>query len=348
MRLLFVTQIVDQNDPVLGFVHHWLEVFSQQYEHIHVICLKEGTHALPPNVTVHSLGKERGGNRLLYALRFLKLSYGLHKEYDAVLVHMNPEYVLLAGDFWRITGKRVALWYNHQVGSLSLRLAQPWVHVIFHTSPYAYPARYKNATRMPAGIDTGLFSPQTVHKKENSIYFQGRIAPAKRVHLILRALRLLRERGIDATLTLVGPEDEVYGASLRTEFSDLIERGAVVYIGPKRNEETPALYSAHMVAVNLTDAGNFDKTVLEALACKTLSVVASDAFAGLVPEETTLVTRDEEALATMLQTLFTLPEDTYERLTEEGRRAVEEFASLSALVRRLREVLSAEGADMRK
>ena len=58
MRLLIVTQVVDQNDSVLGFFHRWIEEFAKNCEKVHVICLKESVHNLPENVAVHSLGKE--------------------------------------------------------------------------------------------------------------------------------------------------------------------------------------------------------------------------------------------------------------------------------------------------
>ena len=36
MKILIVTQKVDQNDDVLGFFHRWLEVFAGKFEEINV------------------------------------------------------------------------------------------------------------------------------------------------------------------------------------------------------------------------------------------------------------------------------------------------------------------------
>ena len=334
-RLLIITQVVDKNDPVLGFFHHWLEAFAKRFESIQVICLKQGECALPSNVTVHSLGKETGGNRFLYAMRFVKLAYGLHKEYDAVFIHMNPEYYALAGDFWALMRKPVSLWYNHEVGSIWLRLAQPFLRTIFHTSPYAYPARYKNAKRMPAGIDTELFSPRNVEPKPNSVYFQGRIAPAKRVHVLLEAVRLLRAQGIPATASLVGPEDVSYGKTLRADFKDLIIADAVVFLGPKRNEETPALYASHAVSVNLTADGNFDKTVLESAATETPVLVASRGFSGVIPDVWVLEENTAEGLMNALKALFALKDEMRSTFAKCARMAVIEKHSLMTLAEEL-------------
>ncbi len=58
MRLLIVTQVVDSEDPTLGFFHHWLTEFGERCEWVTVICLKEGKCELPKNATVYSLGKK--------------------------------------------------------------------------------------------------------------------------------------------------------------------------------------------------------------------------------------------------------------------------------------------------
>ena len=61
MRLLIVTQKVDREDDLLGFFHQWIIEFAKHCESVTVICLEEGSHRLPSNVRVFSLGKERCG-----------------------------------------------------------------------------------------------------------------------------------------------------------------------------------------------------------------------------------------------------------------------------------------------
>src|SRR5947207_2952335 len=134
MRLLITTQAVDTNDPVMGFFVEWLLALSNRFEHIHVICLKKGAYTLPPNVSVHSLGKpsfakamkgegSRAIDRLKYTMRFYRYSWNLRGEYDSVFVHMNQEYVLLAGALWKALGRKVYLWRNHIKGSFLTNIA---------------------------------------------------------------------------------------------------------------------------------------------------------------------------------------------------------------------------------
>ena len=108
MRLLITTQVVDRTDPFLGFFHGWIVELAKHFEHIEIICLQEGQHSLPSNVNVNSLGKELGiQSRIVYAARFLGLVWKLRDSYDAVFVHMNQEYILLAGWLWKILHKRI-------------------------------------------------------------------------------------------------------------------------------------------------------------------------------------------------------------------------------------------------
>ncbi|MEK7613562.1 MAG: glycosyltransferase family 4 protein [Patescibacteria group bacterium] len=306
MKLLIITQAVDRNHPILGFFHRWIEEFAKHAEHIHVIALQVGEYNLPKNVTVHSLGKIKNQksnikDKIRFIFNFLHLTFILRKQYDSVFVHMNPEYIVLAGWVWRLTGKKIGLWYNHSVGSFWLRIAQPFTSVVFHTSPYAYTARYKNARRMPAGIDTTVFKPHPEIKKiPKSIYFQGRIAPAKRVHIILEAFAKLHALGEAKVLTLVGPEDEEYTKPLREKYASLIRSGAVVFKGSVPHSETPVLYAAHEVSVNLTDDGNYDKTVLESIACGIPCIVSSAAFGEIIEKKYIL---DQSNVASLETTL---------------------------------------------
>ena len=106
MRLLICTQKVDKRDPILGFFHSWIEEFAKHCSQVIVICLEKGEFDLPENVTIFSLGKEENKHgyavKLLYCWSFYKFIWRYRKEYDTIFVHMNKEYVVLGGIFWRL------------------------------------------------------------------------------------------------------------------------------------------------------------------------------------------------------------------------------------------------------
>ena len=280
MKLLVVTQAVDTEDPVLGFFVHWIEEFSKRVEHTEVICLKLGRSDLPKNVGIYSLGKERGAaSRAAYAWRFLSLAWKLRNDYDAVFVHMNQEYILLAGWLWKLLGKRVYLWRNHYAGSLFTDVAAMFCTKVFCTSRYSYTARYKKAMLMPVGIDTDRFFPDArVARTSHSIFFLARMSPSKRPEMLIDALAMLAREGQTFTSSFVGsplPQDEVYYEGLKEKVRALGLADRITFLPGVPNDQTPDLYRAHEVFVNASPSGMLDKTIFEAAASGCLVLVAS-------------------------------------------------------------------------
>lgn len=340
MNLLIFTQKVDRSDDVLGFFHRWINVFAKEYRSIIVVCLEEGEHALPENVKVYSLGKEKGGNKILYIWRFYKYLLSFRKEYDSVFVHMNQEYVLLGAALWRLQKKRIGFWYNHTYGGLKTRLAMRFANIVFHTSQYAYTANSKKSIRMPAGIDTSFFKPEKREKKQKSILYIGRIAPVKGLHILLQAVKILRESGESVALDIYGAalqRDREYEENVKTEIGELIQKGSVVFHGAITNDKTPELYNSHQVFVNLTPEGNYDKTILEALACETKVLVSSKAFENDLPKIYQFIENNSEHLAEQLKKLFDNTEETDVKYNL--RNYIIKNHSLDLLAKKLKELL---------
>ena len=201
MCLLVITQVIDKNDPVLGFFHRWIEEFAKHCEKIEVICLREGRHSLPANVRVHSLGKVGSrqssvGSKIRYAIRFKLLVWRLRHEYDAVFVHMNPEYVVIAGSFWRLWGKKVGLWYTHGTVSLRLRIAVLFSDTVFTASSQSMRIATTKKRVMGHGLDFAEFplAPAPVSDTPLSLVTIGRRSSVKRVDMLERAVALAGER----------------------------------------------------------------------------------------------------------------------------------------------------------
>lgn len=282
MKLLIVTQAVDTQDPVLGFFVRWIEELSNRFECIEVICLKEGKYDLPQNVRVYSLGKERGRpffGAFAYGWRFLALAWRLRNDYDAVFVHMNQEYVLLAGWLWKLLDKRIYLWRNHYAGSWLTNVAAAFCEKVFCTSKHSYTAKYKKTVLMPVGVDTERFKPDPlVERKPRSILFLARISPSKRPEMLLDALATLARENVAFTATFVGsplPKDESYYEGLQARASTLGLGNAVSFLPGVPNSETPKLYRTHEIFVNTSPSGMLDKTIFEAAASGCIPLAAS-------------------------------------------------------------------------
>lgn len=287
MKLLICTQAVDTRDPVLGFFVRWIEEFAKHVESIEVICLYRGDYQLPANVRVHSLGKERGSvNRATYAWRFLMLAWRLRSHYDAAFVHMNQEYVLIAAWLWKLLGKRVYLWRNHYAGSWLTNLAVVFCTKVFCTSKHSYTARFKRTVFMPVGVDTKRFMPnESVARVPRSILFLARIAPSKRVEMLVDALRVLKKNNEKFFATIVGsplPEHEAYYASLVRKVQEQGMSDCITFRPGVTNHEASALYQSHEIFVNTSPSGMLDKTIFEAAACGCVVLAASEDWQELV------------------------------------------------------------------
>ncbi|MDO8467168.1 MAG: glycosyltransferase family 4 protein [bacterium] len=364
MRLLFITQKVDKNDDVLGVYHRWIEKLAAKTEKINVICLYKGKVEMPGNVVVHSLGKElTGHNRFRYLGNFFRLVWKLRSEYDVVFVHMNPEYVILAGWLWRMLGKRVVLWYAHYLSNLKLRIAAIFPNIIVTSTRRAFPYASKKLIVLQQGIDTGNFSslPRPVSSEGGSasggkdaavvkFLFLGRIAPVKKLEVLVRAIQLASQR-INARLSVVGsptagkPVEAEYLREVQKLVSGLGLSGRIGFEKPVANILTPEIYRKHDIFVNLTVTGSFDKSTLEAMACGSPILVSNLAFRDVLPEDLQSLLMFQEGdhrdLAEQMVKLAALSAQDREAIGGRLRDIIVEKHGLDGLVDKLYSALSA-------
>jgi glycosyltransferase involved in cell wall biosynthesis len=258
MKLLIVTQVIDTKDPVLGFFVRWVEEFAKHIERVEVICLKEGAHNLPANVRVHSLGKEKGVSRATYIFNFYRYIWSLRHDYDAVFVHMNPEYVILGGLLWRLWGKRISLWYTHKSVNIKLRLATLLAHAIFTASKESFRLQSNKVRVMGHGIDTNFFTPDLQVSRGDWYLSVGRLMPSKDHRM---AIVEARDDGKKLRIAGEGPELknlEVYARSLDAQ---------VEFLGGLSQTALRDEYRRANLLIHTSKTGSLDKVVLEALAC---------------------------------------------------------------------------------
>ena len=354
MRILILTQKIGVNDPVLGFFHSWVEEFAKNFEKITLICLEKGECNLPANVKVLSLGKEKLSDnsfklsalrKIRYAIYFWKYIWRERKNYDFVFVHMNQEYVLLGGIFWKIFGKKIYMWRNHYSGSFITDIAAAFCAKVFCTSKYSYTAKYKNRVLMPVGVDTSKFiklESSKVYKVRNSILFLGRIAPSKNVHIFIEALGLLKKQGIDFNADIYGdalPRDIPYFDKIKSRVRELGLEGVLKFYAGVPNHQTPEIYNTREIFVNLSPSGMYDKTIFEAMACGCLVLASNDNLKGQIDTRLVIDDRDAEEAAKRISVILSLSEEDKQKIISDNIRFAETH-SLNALSERLDSIIS--------
>lgn len=274
MRLLITTQAVDTTDPALSFFLGWIAEFAKHAETVTVLALRVGPHVLPANVTVLPLRTKKKSGRLRTSLRFFGLINA--SDYDAVFVHMNPEYVALGGLYWRMRGIPVTLWYTHKSVTLTLRLATLLATTICTASKESFRLPTKKLKVLGHGIDTNRFIyKNTVARRSARLVSVGRIAPAKRIEDLVAAVAILVEQGVMATLDLIGARgtdaDRAYELKLQEAHARLL--------GPRSQEELAKLLPEYDLFLHSsTGTGSLDKAPLEAMASGVPVVSSSPAF----------------------------------------------------------------------
>lgn len=284
MKLLFLTQVLDREDGILGFVPRWVEGLAQHADAVRVVALAVGEDLdLPTNVDAVEIGR-RGRVR-----RFMRyhnaLGAAFDEGFDTVLAHMVPRYALLAATPARRRGAGLYLWYTHKGVDDRLRRAERLVRKIFTASEESLRLDTPKKVVTGHGIDVAHFAPNaTPERGANALEVlgAGRLTPAKDPLTVVDACAQLVGEGVDLRLTWAGgglaPGDDAYADSVYARVDELGLGERVRWLGHVPYPDMPGLYRAADVLVNSSHTGSVDKVVLEAMACGTPPVTCNESF----------------------------------------------------------------------
>ncbi len=346
MRLLICTQAVDQRDSVLGFFHGWILGFAKRCDTVTIICLREGKHDLPNNVEVVALYSK---HRVLRALEVLWHSAVRAQRYDAVFVHMNPEYADVAGWLWRLTGKRVVLWYTHKATPFTLRFAVPFVHAVVTASKESFRLASSKVIVTGHGIDTERDIPARKPSEDGTVRLMttGRITETKRVDVVIGAFLELKRRGMHATLKIYGEpvsaRDRVYEERMRLRLKEAGEYPGVIFVGSVPHAELPNRRAEADYLLHASETGSLDKNVLDAAVSGVVPISSSEAYEDFFSGFDTLLCYpkgDSVALADRVVALEALATSERQRMVDVLRGRVVQKHSLNALLDNIILVLS--------
>ena len=343
MKLLIITQKINQADDVLGFFHGWIEEFAHQVESVVALGLENGEHRLPQNVKVLSLGKEVRRSLIRYLINFYKYIWRERKNYDVVFVHMNQEYILLGWFWWRLWGKKITLWYAHGKVSFSLKLAAKLVDLAFTSTRSGFRIPSPKLEVVGQGIDLKRFNLAKLDNKIDDETIRlisiGRISPVKDYDTLLEAARLLAKDGIKFQLTIIGASgldrDRDYFEKLKQISREEIFAGSINFVGAVANSEIKSYLDAAEIFVNMSYTGSLDKAILEAMACGLPILTCNEALnevIGVSHPELLYGKSDSAQLAEKIKWLIKLDKAGRAKLGRELSEIVTNKHSLPRLV----------------
>jgi glycosyltransferase involved in cell wall biosynthesis len=339
MRLIFVTQVLDAADPVLGVGADLARALAPRCDRLAIIANE--VRAIPPDLPaeVVSLGKENRAARALRGLRYESALLRLARRMpaDALLAHMCPIYLNLAAPIAKPLGIRTVLWYAHPARTPALRLAERLADVVITSLPGAYPQRTRIATAIGQAVDLEAFAYSEPRKPAGPLRLLalGRMSASKGYPVAIRGMKRARELGAEVSLRIVGPATTGAERHHRNELRRLIDHLALRDVialenGVPRSEARNLLEWCDAL-VSTTIPGSGDKVVFEAMAAGRPVLVSNPAFASMLsnlPLSLPFADGSSEEMADRIVELAATPPAVRAEIGRELRHRVEEGHSV--------------------
>lgn len=356
MNLLMFNLAVDDKHVTLAFGLRWIEALAARFEHIDVITMTAGHYQLPSNVTVWSVGRERGYPEWLRALRFYWLVWRVlrQRRIDVVFTHMIPVFAVL---FWPVglwTGLNNVLWYAHGATPRMLKLAHRLVDRVVSSTPQGFRLPSNKVSFIGQGIDATRYgNVPRVSDTKFRILTVGRLAPSKGLDLLVSALAEWKS-DVDWHLTIVGDGTSQfefrYAEGFRQHAQETLGPERVTFTGRLDPDAIVPLLAKSDVFINLSSTGSLDKAMVEAMASGCPVISSNDAFREIAVTEgfpECAIEHSQHGLRAELGRLSSI--SSVERQAVGARQAVtaRRDHTLAGLAQRLHAILAANARGRR-
>ncbi len=309
MRLVFVTQQVDPGHPALAATVPMLRALAERVDEVVVLADRALPGVLPDNCGVRPFAARSRAGRGMRFESVLAAELARSPRPAALVAHMCPIYAVLAAPLARPLGTKVLLWYTHWSVSGTLRAAERLSNVVLTVDPRTFPLESPKVRAIGHGIDLSEFTcgdGGAAHGDMRALAL-GRYSQAKGLEVVLRAVRLALDGGLDLRLEVYGPALNPDERAHRVELERIVEEldlGRRVKLGHAvLRSEVPELLARADVLVNNMRAGATDKVVYEACASCIPAIASNPAFDSLLPDELRFERADADGLADRLVAL---------------------------------------------
>jgi len=343
LRIAIITQAVDITDSDLGFFHNWIRAFADRCERVFVVCLKKGQINLPQNVRILEMRKKK--LQRLADFRSAMRELIEENRVDIIFAHMCPIYAAAASWFTIPVSKPLVLWFAHKHKSALLKLATAVSRKVYSCSEGSFPLKTKKLEVVGHGIDTEKFQPtlKLPQRKpgEVRILSTGRINQSKNYELMIRAVKIIKERHPDLRprYKIVGgpgiDQDIDYKKNLEALIEELDVAAEVQLTGQVEYPQIESHYQWCDIAVNMTVKHSLDKSVLEAMACGKPVITTNHNFDEALADFRELMLAaegDSQDMAQKIVALSRLDPAELSRISRSMRKIIIEHHSLERLV----------------
>jgi glycosyltransferase involved in cell wall biosynthesis len=313
VKLVFITQEVDPEHPVLAQTVDLVRALSSRVDELAIVARDVNWESIPANVSVRTFAETR---KLRRGLAFERALAAALPGADAVFVHMVPEFAVLAAPLARVRRVPILLWYTHWHVSRPLRIAVRVSTAVLSVDRSSFPLTTPKVRGIGHAIDVARFAaaPPTQHSGSLRLLALGRTARWKGLATLLDAIALARSQGADVHLEIRGPsltdDERAHRVELQRQIAaESALQSHVELLDSVPRAEVPALLAASDVVVSPNEprtGSTLDKAVFEAAACARPVLSTNESFAPLLgglPLPLLAPPRDAAALAAAIVTI---------------------------------------------
>lgn len=342
VNFVFICQAVDEDDPILATTISWITAFANhpQVEHVTVLSLRSGQYQLPRNVNVTAI---QGNNPFHTLFRFYHtvLTAIRRRRADFFFIYQGGPYPFLLLPVKIGLKKRVYQWKALPYISPQTRFYARYCDTaVFTSTPNAFPLSLPEKLKIVGqGIDTKHFRVMPEIPKTGDLVTVGRIAPVKKLEVILQVLALCAQRyGQTYRLDIYGPTSEQhagYWNDLQTLVGTLNLSGQVALLGPVKHADLPAILNRYRALINCSETA-LDRAVIEAMACELPVLTTNLCAADILPQalKTRLFVAENHVaqIAHALHTLMSHSDEQLRKIGEDLRNVVVQEHSVERLI----------------
>jgi len=282
VKLVFVTQEVDPRHPVLAQTVDLVRSLAARVDALALVARRVDTD-VPANATARTFD---ASTRIGRSLAFERALLGSLGGADGVLVHMVPEFAVLAAPAARVRRIPLVLWYTHWNAGRALRIATPLVDRILSVDRSSFPLSTPKVRGIGHAIDVARFegTPARAHDGPVRLLAIGRTARWKGLGTLLDALD---RTASNVSLEIRGPSLTDDERSHREELQQRIAQAQLPaqLLPAVPREDIPALLSSADVVVSPNEphtGSTLDKAVFEAAACARPVLSTNASFVSLL------------------------------------------------------------------